>query len=98
MISDLTIRQVQGFDAKALGVFLEDNARPEITRHFHPFALTAATADQICGANQVDRYFIAVRQHHIVGLAMLRGWSQGFSTPSFGLLVDYRETGNGIGR
>lgn len=93
-----TIRQVQDTDYEALARFFEENNRPEITRHFHPFPLTSQTAFQIACTSHLDRYYIAIWNEHIVGLCMLRGWDEGFEIPSFGVFVDYRCQGLGMGR
>jgi len=92
------IRQVQPADCEALTLFLQENNRPEIVRHFHPFPLTAATATEIARAGHLDRFYVAILNSQIVGFCMLRGWDQGFDVPSFGVLVDYRHQGLGLGR
>ncbi len=95
---EITIRQVQETDYEDLARFFRDNNRPEITKHFHPFPLNAQTAYNIVHTSHLDRYYIAICNSRIVGLCMLRGWDEGFDIPSFGVLVDYRYHGVGIGR
>ena len=92
------IREVQGTDYEALNRFFEENNRPEVTRHFHAFPLTSQTAYQIACTSHFDRYYIAIWNGYIVGLCMLRGWDEGFEIPSFGIFVDYRHYGLGLGR
>jgi len=93
-----TIRLVLYTDYEALARFFEENNRPEITRHFHPFLLNSQMAYQIACTNHLDRYYIAVANGQIVGLCMLRGWDEDFDIPSFGIFVDYRYHGLGLGR
>jgi ribosomal protein S18 acetylase RimI-like enzyme len=94
----LIIQTVQASDYEDLARFFEDNARPEITEHFHPFLLTPQTAHGIACTSHLDRYYTAIHGGRIVGLCMLRGWDEGFTTPSFGMFVDYRYHKLGFGR
>jgi len=92
------IREVTVNDEAALAAFFEENNRPEVTTQFHPFPLDATTAHRLCVERRRDRYFAAWDAHAIVGLAMLRGWDEGYEIPSFGILVDHRHHGRGHGR
>jgi len=82
----------------ALAGFFTDNDRPEITTFFHPFPLTTETAQRITQEARKDRYYVALEGPRVVGLAMLRAWDEGYDVPSFGLIVDYRFQGSGLGR
>lgn len=93
-----TIRQIQISDYEELIRFFEENNRAEITKRFHPFPLTPQTVYQITRASHLDRYYSAIWDGRIVGLCMLRGWDEGFDIPSFGVFVDYRCHGLGLGR
>ena len=93
----LVIRNLQPGDAPALSTFFVENDREEVRRHFHPFPLDAETAASICMDQSGDQYFAYFDDPSILGFGMLRGWKEGFAIPSFGLLVDYRAAGRGIG-
>jgi ribosomal protein S18 acetylase RimI-like enzyme len=94
----LVCRSTGPTDVHALTDFFVRNDRPEITRTFNPFPLTAATAALIVQINRKDRYFIAEAARTIVGLAMLRGWDEGYVVPSFGIVIDHARRGTGIGQ
>ena len=94
----ILIREVQASDYNKLKEFFKRNNTCETIRHFHPFPLAAETAWQIACMPKKDRYDIALLEGKIVGMCMLRGWDEGFSVPSFGILVDRRFRGKGIGR
>ena len=94
----MCFRQVELGDVQELTRFFTNNNTREVVRRFNPFPLTEATAHDICRSDQLDRYFLALVEGNIVGLSMLRGWSEGFDTPSFGILVDRSRTGKGLGR
>ncbi|MFZ5919810.1 MAG: GNAT family N-acetyltransferase [Chloroflexota bacterium] len=96
--ADITIRKVDLVDYENLVHFLADNNIPEIVRYFRPFPFTSETAQYIARQPHRDRYFVAILNHQIVGLSMLRGWDEGFSIPSFGVMVDHRIHGKGIGK
>lgn len=92
------IREIAISDEAALAAFFEENNRPPVTDHFHPFPLQAESAHRICAEPRRDRYFAAWDYNSIVGLAMLRGWDEGYEIPSFGIIVDHRHHGQGHGR
>jgi len=77
---------------------LEDNDREEVTDHFHPFPMTKQTAEKLCASSSKDRYYVASLDGTMVGFAMLRGWDEGYEVPSFGIFVDYRYHGHGLGQ
>jgi ribosomal protein S18 acetylase RimI-like enzyme len=95
---DVVLRAIDHNDYDALRYFFERNNVDAVTRHFHPFPLSAETAAAICLREHEDAYFAAWDGEKIVGFYMLRGWEEGYSIPSFGVLVDTEMHGRGIGR
>lgn len=95
-----TIRPVRHTDRDDLARFFEENDRPEVTRQFHPFPLDAASAAAIVNPGRRDRFYLATAGEppRIAGFCMLRGWDEGYAVPSFGILVDRRFSGHGLGR
>lgn len=91
------IRLVDARDFKALCEFFCRNNVPETTSYFHPFPLTDETAAAICAGLHLDRYYCAFIGDPVVGLCMLRGWDAGFEIPSYGVLIDARARGSGLG-
>lgn len=91
------IRNLTPNDEGALAIFFDENNLPAVTRDFHPFALDASAAKLICTEKRHDLYFVFLEGNSILGLAMLRGWDEGFDIPSFGILVHRLHHGNGIG-
>ena len=92
------IHQVQATDEERLARFFERNNRPETTKYFQPFPLSAQTACRVVRVAHKDRYYIATRQEELIGFCMLRGWEEGFTIPNFGVLVDYEHQRQGVGR
>jgi [ribosomal protein S18]-alanine N-acetyltransferase len=92
------IKRISQRDIQRLAQFFTDNDRPEILRHFHPFALNEDSALKICQASHQDLYYVTIWKGQIVGFLMLRGWEDGFEIPSLGVLVDHRTHGKGFGR
>jgi ribosomal protein S18 acetylase RimI-like enzyme len=92
------IRPIQETDYEGLATLFRDNNRPEITRYFRPFPLTANSAYQITLTRHLDRSYVAVEDGRIVALCMLRGWDEGYATPSLGVLVDYRHEDSDLER
>jgi glycosyltransferase involved in cell wall biosynthesis/ribosomal protein S18 acetylase RimI-like enzyme len=91
------IRPLAAGDARALARFFVRNDVPEVTAGFDPFPLTAESADAIAAATGADRFYGAFLGPRVVGMAMLRGWDEGYDVPSFGVVVDRDFHGEGIG-
>lgn len=96
--ASIIIRQVEATDYYLLARFFEENNRLQITLYFHPFPLTSRTAYEIACKRHQDRFYVAISDNKILGFCMLRGWEEGFQKPSFGVMIDYRYQGLGLGR
>lgn len=94
----IEIRPVTATDCEGLAAFFEQNNLPVVTRHFRPFPLTAEVAQEITGTSHRDQFYAAFVGQKIVGFTMLRGWDEGFDIPSFGVCVDLRHQGQGLGK
>ncbi len=93
------IRLVKTTDYEPLVHFFENNVTPEVLRHFHPFPLSSDSARRIALTTHRDRYYVAViNSGEIAGLCMLRGWDEGYESPSFGVIVDQKYQKQGLGR
>lgn len=95
---EIVIREIEGGDREALASFFCANNVPEITDHFTPFALDAKTAKRIACEEREDRYYLGAIEGEVVAMTMLRGADEGFEIPSFGIMVDRRFHGKGLGR
>ena len=96
-VDALSSRPIAPADAGVLAAFFAENDRPAIVERFDPFALTDESASRIALHAGGDRHYLCYRRDRPVGFWMLRGWSEGYAVPAFGLLVDHREHGKGIG-
>jgi ribosomal protein S18 acetylase RimI-like enzyme len=82
----------------ALIALFESNAGSAVTSSFDPFPLTEQEGRRIALEPRRDLYYVAVRADRLVGMSMLRGFDEGYAIPSFGIFVDYRANGQGVGR
>lgn len=96
--SNFTISIVRQQDFLPLSRFLEHNNSASVSRNFNPFPLTLETAAEISQKPHQDKYYVAFSAEEIIGLAMLRGWDEGFEVPSFGILVGKEYHHQGIGK
>ena len=92
------MRRLAAADAEKLGEFFERNNRPEQTRFFRPFPLTRAQAACLLRPESKDLFFALEENGEFAGFSMLRGFDEGYSIPSFGILIDERRQGKGLGR
>jgi ribosomal protein S18 acetylase RimI-like enzyme len=95
---NIVIRAVERADYEQLTRFFAENNVTQVTRHFKPFPLDSGTAYHIACARHLDRYYVALAGERVVGLSMLRGWDDGYQTPSFGLIVDVIVHACGVGK
>ncbi len=97
---DLSIRRIRLTDVRTLGRFFEEVGRDEeSTRFFHPHPLTPAFAAELCASARArrDRYYITLFREQVAAYAMLRGWDEGFTVPSWGGCVHPELRGAGLG-
>jgi glycosyltransferase involved in cell wall biosynthesis/ribosomal protein S18 acetylase RimI-like enzyme len=91
------IREIESSHYEALSAFLVENNVPAVVRTFSPFPMNDETARRIALGSRRDRYYGAFVNDRIVGLSMLRGWDEGYTVPSFGVIVDHRFHHRGLG-
>jgi [ribosomal protein S18]-alanine N-acetyltransferase len=82
----------------ALAEFFADLKSFGTDRVFHPHPFDAAEARRRATYTGGDEYHIAARGSTIVAYGMLRGWDEGYVTPSLGIAVHPEWQGRGIGR
>ena len=66
-------------------------------KNFHPHPLTLQAARRIAELRGRDLYFVVVEGKCVVGYGMLRGWDEGFETPSLGIALSSKVRGIGLG-
>jgi ribosomal protein S18 acetylase RimI-like enzyme len=94
---EITCRPLEPSDETAVaGLFARCRDHPDMA-FFDPFPLTDETARRLAHEPRSDRYFVAEASPELVGLSMLRGWDEGYDVPSFGVMVDPRWHGRGVG-
>jgi RimJ/RimL family protein N-acetyltransferase len=68
------------------------------TEFFRPHPFTAHQAQQIASRQGKDVYALLLMGGQAVAYGMLRGWDEGFATPSLGIAVRTSEQRKGYGR
>lgn len=68
-----------------------------VVHSFHPHPFTAAEAERISFHVGKDLYAGVFLNGSIIAYGMLRGWDEGFSIPSLGIVVDPDHQRMGIG-
>ena len=84
--------------AAPLGVFFEELARAGEERFFHPHPLTSQEAVRIATRQGLDLYYVMTEGGTVLGYGMLRGWDDGYDTPSLGIALAPSCRGQGLGR
>jgi [ribosomal protein S18]-alanine N-acetyltransferase len=83
---------------EALTAFFATLTSAGIDRVFHPHPFDAAEARRRTSYTGSDEYHVGVHAGSIVAYGMLRGWDEGYTVPSLGIVVHPDWQGRGIGR
>jgi ribosomal protein S18 acetylase RimI-like enzyme len=67
-------------------------------RWFHPHPLTEAHAARLATYVGRDLYYVATRGDAVLAYGLLRGWDEGYETPSLGIAVHPAARGRGLAR
>lgn len=106
----MRFRPVTPADEDGLADLFVALARVGDDRLFHPHPLTQEAARHVCRHRDTtcdephDEYHVAVAPSRdsdsaaVVGYGMLRGWVEGYETPSLGIAVHPDHRGRGIAR
>ena len=81
-----------------LDIFFQHINTPHYTQDFSPFPFDTKQATVLCEYQGHDLYYgIIMEDTKIIGFGMLRGWDEGYETPSIGLCIlkDYQGMGFG---
>ena len=65
---------------------------------FHPHAGDEAALRELAQATGDDLHYLFVQGRHVLAYGLLRGWNDGFTTPSLGIAVHPASRGGGLGR
>ena len=81
-----------------LAQFFKDIIANRDDVYFHPHPFTCEMARKIATYRGDDLYFLQIKDNEIAGYAMLRGWDDGFTIPSLGIVIHsaFRNQGLGI--
>jgi len=82
--------------ADRLGTFFE--LISEDWALFHPHPLTVEYAAYLCERETRDIYLVGVEPEAVVAYGLLRGWDEGYETPSLGIAVRPDQRGKGVAR
>ena len=97
MCLDLEIRRVQAGMLPALAELFDELAKAREERFFLPHPLTPAQAAQVANYQGPDLYTVALHDDKAIAYGLLRGWDEGYETPSLGISVHPNYRGVGIG-
>jgi ribosomal-protein-alanine N-acetyltransferase len=65
--------------------------------YFHPHPFDKLKAEELGHYKGNDLYFLQTREGQLLGYGMLRGWDEGFPTPSLGIMIHPDHRGEGLG-
>jgi ribosomal-protein-alanine N-acetyltransferase len=95
---DIEIRIVSPAMEWPLASFFGDLRAADTERYFHPHPMTDAAAHERAIYKGKDLYYVLVCHDSVLAYGMLRGWDEGYSIPSLGIVVHPTARGRGLGR
>jgi ribosomal-protein-alanine N-acetyltransferase len=94
----LECRAIRPDLAEQLAQLFERFRQTATEEYFHPHPLTAEEALKRVQYQGKDLYYVLTDGITLLGYGMLRGWDEGYETPSVGLALDSSVRGHGYGR
>ncbi len=94
----LSLRKLKSTDATALAELFAVLVANGDTGFFEPHPMTATEARNRARYAGTDIHVVAEEGGAILGYGLLRGWDEGYATPSLGIAVHPAERGAQIGR
>jgi GNAT superfamily N-acetyltransferase len=94
----LEFSRVTARHERGLAAFFQDLCSASDERWFHPHPLTAAHAARLADYRGRDLYYVATRGEAVLAYGLLRGWDEGYETPSLGIAVHPASRGRGLAR
>jgi len=81
-----------------LAVFFERIHTGSEDKFFHPHPFNREKAKELGHHQGGDLYFVQTMEKEICGYGMLRGWDEGYQTPSLGIFIHSDHRGKGLGK
>ena len=97
-IQALEFRKASPEFQKPIEDFFRDIEESGMGKFFHPHPFTKAEAQRVSYYEGKDLYYVAVIGGHVLGYGFLRGWDDGYTIPSLGILLHSSAQGQGLGR
>ena len=82
---------------KKLAQFFKDIVANKDDVYFHPHPFSYKMVKRIASYEGEDLYFLQIKNDEIAGYAMLRGWDEGYATPSLGIVMHPKFRNQGLG-
>ena len=82
---------------QALTVFFKDISQGDYAQYFYPYEFTPKSARELCNLSGKDLHYVLTNNNIILGHGMLRGWDEGYSIPSLGIVIHPDFANQGLG-
>lgn len=80
---------------KALSEMLKFE-QAQYIQYFHPFSFDEDSIIRTLKSAKFDKYY-GIVYGELIGFFMLRGWDQGYKIPSYGVYINSKFSGKGLG-
>src|SRR5437899_2428171 len=68
------------------------------TEYFYPHPFTDDAIENIIRTARKDAYYVLAEGGEVLGYGMLRGWDEGYETPSLGIAIHPKVRSTGLGK
>jgi len=77
--------------------FLRDLEKAGESKYFHPHLFTDEALNRVVQYTGKDIYYILIEEDTVLGYGLLRGWDEGYKTPSLGIAIHPSARNTGLG-
>ena len=96
---DLRIEKLSSDNHSQFIDFFKCSDTEDTRRNFHPFEFSEEALEKKFSAINKDLFFgVFAENNKMIGFGMLRGWDEGYTTPSLGIAMHPNFRNQGLGR
>ena len=94
----IVVKQADASCYPSVRMLFDEIVKTGSEKYFHPHPFNDEYAFKLCYQQSKDLYVVVQKGKSCVAWGMLRGWDEGYETPSLGIYVSETVRGAGVGK